>query len=67
MIRPVNILYHCNDLERCKKFVSDKNYMINSEEDGNWLGRGMYFWDNPSNYKYWLKVKQRKKINKNMV
>ena len=34
--------------------------MIESKEDGIWLGEGMYFWDNYSNANYWLHEKERK-------
>lgn len=60
-----NILgYHCNDKKRCKDFI-EKNKLIwsSSEIDGQWLGNGMYFWDNLSNAKYWEKEKQRKNKN----
>lgn len=61
------ILYHCNDKNRCMKFLSSDTYMIISEEDGKWLGKGMYFWDNLGNAKYWKGEKQRKKPNGNFV
>ena len=46
MLRPNSILYHCNDSTRCQKFLQDHTYVIESQEDGIWLGSGMYFWDN---------------------
>lgn len=58
------VLYHCNDEKRCLKFLDSDKYMIISNEDGRWLGQGMYFWDNYGNAKYWEKVKQRKDIDK---
>ena len=58
------VLYHCNDEKRCLKFLDSDTYMIISNEDGRWLGQGMYFWDNYGNAKYWEKVKQRKDIDK---
>ncbi|WP_051196022.1 hypothetical protein [Clostridium paraputrificum] len=51
--------YHVNDKERCLKFISDKSYIIISD-DRCWLGKGMYFWDNESNAIYWKKEKDRK-------
>lgn len=57
MLKPISILYHCNDSKRCHKFVNDNTYMIVSTEDGIWLGTGMYFWDNQSNAKFWYKKK----------
>ena len=58
---PMQIIkgYHCNDLERTKKFVENKE-LIMTQEDGYWLGKGMYFWDNLSNAHYWKKEKERK-------
>lgn len=55
-----NVLgYHVNDIERCAKFIEDKNYLIISN-DKFWLGKGMYFWDNNANANYWMKEKKRK-------
>ena len=60
MLRPNSILYHCNDSTRCQKFLQDHTYVIESQEDGIWLGSGMYFWDNATNANYWLKQKSSK-------
>ena len=60
MLRPNSILYHCNDSTRCQKFLQDHTYVIESQEDGIWLGSGMYFWDNATNANHWLKQKSRK-------
>ena len=57
-------VYHCNDKQRCEKFLKEDNYLIWSEEDGIWLGSGMYFWDNLSNAKYWKGEKKRKTHNR---
>ena len=57
---PYKILYHCNDKTRCQKFLDNKKFMIESKEDGIWLGNGMYFWDNLSNAKFWYRKKQQK-------
>lgn len=57
-------VYHCNDTQRCEKFLKKDDYLIKSEEDGIWLGSGMYFWDNLSNAKYWKREKQRKSYNR---
>lgn len=59
-VEPNIIVYHCNDKDRCDKFLKKDNYMIKSEEDGIWLGDGMYFWDNLSNANYWFREKKRK-------
>jgi hypothetical protein len=55
---PNIIGYHANDSNRCLEFVNYRT-IINSE-DTYWLGRGMYFWDNLSNAKYWVSEKRRK-------
>ena len=60
IVRPNSILYHCNDKTRCQKFLDNKKFMIESKEDGIWLGKGMYFWDNLSNAKFWYRKKQQK-------
>ncbi len=65
MIRQNLILYHCNDFFRCHRFVHTEDYMIVSKEDGNWLGTGMYFWDNLANAEYWMRKKNRKEPYKN--
>ena len=33
--------------------------MIVSEEDGMWLGTGMYFWDNMANAEFWMTKKEK--------
>lgn len=60
IVRPNSILYHCNDKTRCQKFLDNKKFMIESKEDGIWLGNGMYFGDNLSNAKFWYRKKQQK-------
>ena len=60
IVRPNSILYHCNNKTRCQKFLDNKKFMIESKEDGIWLGNGMYFWDNLSNAKFWYRKKQQK-------
>jgi len=56
-------LYHCNDATRCNRFLADNSYYIKCEEDGKWLGSGMYFWDNISNALYWHDIKIRNNKN----
>lgn len=63
MMRPLAVLYHCNDAFRCNKFINDASYLILSVEDGKWLGTGMYFWDNVGNAHYWKREKVRKSQN----
>jgi hypothetical protein len=49
------ILYHSNKKEACEQFASKEDYLIISEnsKDDIWLGRGMYFWDNMGNARWW--------------
>lgn len=56
-------LFHANDEKRCRQFLEEDDYLIISEEDGVWLGSGMYFWDNLGNAKYWRNEKTRKKFS----
>lgn len=58
-IRPNVIGYHVNDKDRCLKFVENDKYIINSN-DTDWLGYGMYFWDNEANANYWVTQKRKK-------
>lgn len=53
-------LYHCNDKERCNQFLKHEMDLIESKEDGIWLGNGMYFWENLANAKYWRDQKEKK-------
>lgn len=55
------ILYHCNKQEECLKFLNKQDYLISSQEDGIWLGKGMYFWDNISNARFWKREKLKPK------
>lgn len=63
IVRPNSILYHCNDKTRCQKFLDNKKFMIESKEDGIWLGNGMYFWDNLSNAKFWYRKNNKSMMN----
>ena len=54
--------YHANDRERCERFINEKSYIIDSAEDTDYLGRGMYFWDNMSQAEWWLKTKKKDAI-----
>ncbi|MCD8221830.1 MAG: hypothetical protein LUD07_06505 [Clostridiales bacterium] len=51
------ILYHSNKEDECKRFISEKDYLIVSKnnKDDIWLGKGMYFWDNRGNVDWWNK------------
>lgn len=50
--------YHVNDKQRVDDFI--KNHLPINSTDTDWLGYGMYFWDNKSNSQYWLKEKIKK-------
>ena len=58
MCRPNIIAYHTNDSLKIENFLGTNELIIS--EDINWLGKGMYFWDNLSNAKYWKNEKLRK-------
>lgn len=50
--------FHANDKTRCEKFLSDYSYLIISE-DTEFLGNGMYFWEQLSRAEWWLKEKHK--------
>lgn len=52
-------LFHVDTIDNNKKFVAGES-ITPSFEDGDWAGRGLYFWDNAGNAEYWLKEKLRK-------
>lgn len=56
-------VYHCNDKDRVREYIKEDK-IIDSMEDGYWLGNGMYFWDTQSNAEYWRKEKIRKNNQK---
>lgn len=59
------ILYHSNKKEECQKFISEKDYLIVSQNayDDIWLGKGMYFWDNKGNANWWNNKQRVKNPN----
>lgn len=57
---PRLIGYHVNDEVRCRQFLNNQINAIISEGNEDWLGTGMYFWDNKGNAEYWLSEKKRK-------
>lgn len=59
------ILFHSNEETKCKDFIVGKIQLIISgnSKDDNWLGVGMYFWDNKGNAKWWNK----KQISRNQA
>ena len=58
MCKPNVDVYHTNDRLKIEKFLQTNELIIS--KDTNWLGSGMYFWDNLSNAKYWKDEKLRK-------
>ena len=59
MCKPNIDVYHTNDRLKVKNFLKTNELIIS--KDTNWLGKGMYFWDNLSNAKYWKNEKLRKR------
>lgn len=64
MCRPNIDVYHANDELKIENFLKTNELIIS--KDTNWLGSGMYFWDNLSNAKYWKNEKLRKKETTNI-
>ena len=61
MCKPNVNVYHTNDRLKIENFLETSELIIS--KDTNWLGSGMYFWDNLSNAKYWKNEKLRKREN----
>ncbi len=59
--KPIIEGFHTNDKERSCIFLEDVDYLIHSEDE-DWLGYGMYFWDNLSNAKYWINKKTKRGV-----
>ena len=56
---PQVFMYHCGIKCKVDQFKKDNSKMLISNEDGIWLGSGMYL-DNQSNLEYWKNVKTKK-------
>jgi len=56
-------VYHVDTESQNDKFVHGGFFP--SQEDGVWAGKGMYFWDNFSNAKYWLQIQHSHLPDKN--
>lgn len=66
-IRPIAKVYHCNSEEKCNDFIIKKKLLeSNHPYDSFWLGKGMYFWDNLGNAKYWKKKKLKRDETQNL-
>lgn len=57
-IRPNIIGYHANTKDKILNCLANKNLI--EYKDTDWLGKGMYFWDNIGNAHYWKNEKIRK-------
>ena len=65
-LAPIIKVYHCNLSEKCNEFISENKLLeSNHPYDSLWLGKGMYFWDNFGNAKYWKNEKLKKDKTKN--
>ena len=66
-IRPNLILaFHCCDLEVAQKLINSPNKIRKSEKPYDWLGHGMYFWENNLlRAQQWAKEKERRGEIKN--
>lgn len=60
-------LFHVGTKQENQQFISDKNELLESTEDGDWCGAGMYFWDNLSNANFWLSSKKKRSESYNIV
>lgn len=49
------VLYHSDEEKKCSEFIKEENKLLVSgnSKDDIWLGKGMYFWDNKGNVKWW--------------
>ncbi|WP_180542255.1 hypothetical protein [Staphylococcus haemolyticus] len=56
--------YHSNMESKIIKFQNKELPLLESLEDGYWLGKGMYFWDNYGNAQYWQRKVNGRKIVK---
>ena len=66
-LAPIIKVYHCNSEEKCNDFIIRKKLLeSNHPYDSFWLGKGMYFWDNLGNAKYWRKEKLKKNKSQNL-
>ncbi|GAO99815.1 alpha-mannosyltransferase [Fructobacillus ficulneus] len=59
-------VYHIDTNDRIDKYIKDEIF-LKSLEDGDWLGSGMYFWDNRANMNYWYRIKAKKFPSKNFA
>ena len=50
-------LYHCNHESVTSQLMTGKLVISQHPNDDSWGGRGMYFWDNLGNARYWSKQK----------
>lgn len=55
-------VYHANTCEKCNDFIDKKSLIIHNDRE--YLGRGMYFWDNLGNAEWWKRKKKKKTTSK---
>jgi len=58
---PDIIGYHANEKIKCDEFIASLGKNLVISQDKQYLGDGMYFWDNSANAMYWKKQKERKR------
>lgn len=52
--------YHAGDVEKIEHFLACRQYMASSYSTNNWLGEGLYFWENnPIKAEKWLIQKNK--------
>ncbi|MDO9141302.1 MAG: hypothetical protein Q7U38_13380 [Methylobacter sp.] len=52
--------YHAGDVEKIEHFIAGQQYMASSYSTNNWLGDGLYFWENnPTKAEKWLIQKNK--------
>lgn len=56
--------YHCNEKSNIISFKDGDYSKAKDVTDIEWLGHGIYFWDNQSNAIYWKKKKKNDRKNK---
>ncbi|MGF7194073.1 hypothetical protein [Staphylococcus pasteuri] len=56
--------YHSNMPKNINSFLDGSVNLLESLEDGYWLGKGMYFWDNYGNAQYWQRKVESREIVK---
>ncbi|MGT2717561.1 hypothetical protein [Streptococcus oricebi] len=50
-------LFHCNKEEILEELLNKRLVISRHQDDADWGGEGMYFWDNKANANYWKSIK----------